>query len=338
MKALLNFLLSFIRFFFNLGEMGSFQIDTAFVEGFKNNIYILSQQTMPRLFNHSRMESQSSEDDSYERIGVSEANTVIDRHGDTPINNTPHSRRRVSLQDADWGDLIDNLDRVRLLIRPDDAYVKTAVMALNRRKDDIFIAAALGIARAGKQGTINIPLPIEQKIVAVADDGSGASRFNLYTLTLMQEKFDSADIDEADMMKRYFAWSGKVKQQLLNDTKATSSDFATVKALVNGQIMTFMGFDFKRSERLPLTSAATNFNPVTGEVLASGGSVLAAGARRCFAWVEDGMISATGLDLFVDIGPRRDKRMSTQIYAQHSVGAVRMEEVKVCEVIVDESL
>ena len=234
--------------------------------------------------------------------------------------------------------MIDNLDRVRLLIRPDDAYVKTAVMALNRRKDDIFIAAALGIARAGKQGTINIPLPIEQKIVAVADDGSGASRFNLYTLTLMQEKFDSADIDEADMMKRYFAWSGKVKQQLLNDTKATSSDFATVKALVNGQIMTFMGFDFKRSERLPLTSAATNFNPVTGEVLASGGSVLAAGARRCFAWVEDGMISATGLDLFVDIGPRRDKRMSTQIYAQHSVGAVRMEEVKVCEVIVDESL
>jgi len=334
---LLMILCAFGRFFnlFN-NEVGSFQVDTAFVEGFKNNIYMLSQQKSARVFGRSRNESQASETDFYERIGDSDANDVTDRHGDTPINNTPHSRRAVTLEDADWGDLIDKLDRVRLLIRPDDAYVKTAVMALNRKKDDVFIAAALGIARAGKKGEISVSLPDTRKIVAVDDAGGGSSRFNVFTLTNMLEKFESEDVDE-DLTK-YFAWSSKVKQQLLNDTKATSSDFATVKALVQGQINEYMSFNFIRTQRLPVTAAATDYVAASGQVLVGGGSVLAAGARRCVAWVEDGMISSTGLDLFADIGPRRDKRMSTQIYVLHSVGAVRVEEEKVLEVLVDETL
>lgn len=335
---LIMWLLSFAKFFNSIGtsEAGSFQVDTAFIEGFKNNIYILSQQRAPRLFNVSRRESQASETDFYERIGSSDANDVLDRHGDTPINNTPHSRRAVDLQDADWGDLIDKLDRVRLLIRPDDAYVQTAVMALNRKKDDVFIVAALGIARAGKKATVSVALPDAQKIVVVDDAGGGSSRMNVFTLTLLQEKFDEADI--AEDIPRHIAWSSKAKQHLLNETKATSSDFASVKALVSGQINSFMGFMFHRSQLLPVTAAITNYDAPDGQVDAGGGSALAAGARRCFAWVEDGMISATGVDLFADIGPRRDKRMSTQVYVQHSVGSVRLEEEKVVEFLLDETL
>lgn len=331
MRAIINLIFSLF-----LNERGTFQITTAFVEGFKQNIYILSQQKVPRLFNKSRKESQNSETDFYERIGSTDANDVLDRHGDTPINNSPHSRRAVDLQDADWGDLIDKLDRVRLLIRPDDAYVQIAVMALNRKKDDVFIAAALGNARAGKTGSTLVALPNSRKLVAVNDDkATGASGMNLYTLTLMLEKFEEEEVDPE--MPKYFAWSAAVKRQLLNETKATSSDYATVKALVNGQIDAFMGFQFIHSERLPVTSAVTTYTKSDGTVGAGAGS-LSAGARRCIAWVEDGMISATGLDLFADIGPRRDKRMSTQVFVLHSVGAVRLEEAKVLEVLVDESL
>ena len=314
----------------------SFQITTAFVEGFKNNIYMLSQQKNARLFNKSRKESQRSDTDYYEIIGETEANDVLDRHGDTPINNSPHTRRAVSLQDADWGDMIDKLDRVRLLIRPDDAYVKIAVAAMNRKKDDIFIAAALGIARSGRTGSTNVALPNAQKLVSVDEDGTtGSAPFSVYTLTLMLQKFEEADIDEDS--KLYFAWSAAAKRQLLNQTKATSSDYTTVQALVKGQINSFMGFEFIRTQRLPVTAAATTYT-VAGGAVGSGSGTLAAGARRCVAWVEDGMISATGIDLFAKMSERDDKRYSTQIYVNHSVGAVRMEEVKVIEVLVDESL
>lgn len=323
-------------FYLLSNQMGSFSIPENFVEGFSETIYMLSQQKTPRLFGLSRVESQASEVDSYERISPTESNDILDRHGDTPLNNTPHSRRQVVLEDADWADLIDRKDDIRLLIDPTNAYTLNGNAALNRKKDDIFIAAALGIARAGKKGTISVSLPDSQKIVAVDDAGGGSSKFNVFTLTLMSAKFDAADVDE-DITK-YFAWSGKAKQQLLNDTKATSSDFASVKALVEGNINEFMGFLFRRSERLPVTSAATNYDAPDGQVDSGGGSVLAAGARRCVAWAEDGMISSIGEELFVDVGIRRDKRMSKQIYLCHSVGAVRMEEEKILEVLIDETL
>lgn len=247
-----------------INQIGSFSIPENFVEGFSETIYMLSQQKTPRLFGKSRVESQSAETDNYERLAPTEANDVLDRHGDTKLANSPHSRRSVILEDADWADLIDRKDDLRLLIDPTNAYTMNANMALNRKKDDVFIAAALGISRAGKKGTISVTLPDSQKLVAIADDGTGAARFNVFTLTLMLEKFEDADIDE-DTTK-YFAWSSKVKQQLLQDTKATSSDFATVKALVNGQINEFMGFNFIRSQRLPVTSAATSYTLATGEV------------------------------------------------------------------------
>ena len=334
LHTLLHMLWSFIYFLRN--EKGSDQIDEAFVEGFKDTIYLVTQQKNTKLFNRSRQETQSVETDFYERIGDTEAEDIIERHGDTPIMNTPHSRRGCDLQDADWGDMIDKLDRVRLLIRPDDAYVQTAVMAMNRKKDDVFIAAILGNARTGRRGTVNVALPNTQKLVTVDEDGvTGSSRFNVYTLTLAQYIFDENDVDED--IKRYWAWSPKAKQNLLNETQATSSEFASVKALVKGDIKEFMGFEFILTTRLPVTAAATTYTKADGTVGAGAGT-LAAGARRMVTWAEDGMISATAVDLQADIGPRRDKKMSTQIYVCHSVGGVRMEEEKVLEVLLDETL
>jgi len=44
------------------------------------------------------------------------------------------------------------------------------------------------------------------------------------------------------------------------------------------------------------------------------------------------MLCAVGADIAVDIGPRRDKRNSTQVYCSASFGATRMEEGKVLEI------
>lgn len=308
----------------------SFSITTAFVEGFKNNIHMLAQQKTARLFGKSRNEQQASKTDYYERIGVVDANDVVERHGDTPINNAPHTRRAVTLSDHDWGDLIDRLDRVRLLINPDDAYVRIAVAALNRKADDVFIAAALGSARSGEDGETLVSLPSAQKVVSTNSAGTALAPLNVKTLRKVMRKFDEAEVEEDE--RRYFAFNAAQKEALLGETEITSADFNTVRALVMGEINTFLGFEFVRSERLPVTAAANTSASFSDGTVDGGSDTIPAGSNRLVAWTEMGMLSSTGMDIFVDVGPRRDKKMSTQVYVQQSKGSVRMEEERVVEI------
>lgn len=310
------------------------QVPVAYVEGYRNAIYMESQQKIAKLFGKSRVESQNSKREFYERIGQVELTEVTTRHGDTPLYETPHSRRAVDLVDADYADLVDTLDRVRMLINPTDSYVQAAVAAVNRRKDRVFIAAALGSAKAGEEGDTLVALPNTQKVAAT--DGTNPTGLNALTITRVLEKFNVNDVD-ADEVK-YFAIGSKEVTHLLNDEKTTNAEYATVKALANGKIETFAGFSFVMSNLLPVTAAATTFSLTDGSV-GSGAGTMPIGARRCFAWAPSGMISAEGaggMGLSVSIDKRPDKRNSYQVYVVSCVGAARLEEVKVVEVLVKE--
>jgi len=312
----------------------SFEITTAFVEGYKSNIIMLSQQMDSRLFSKARQESQNSKADFYERIGAVDAVEITGRHGDTPIMNTPHSRRMVTLTDAEYGDMIDSMDRVRLLINPDDAYVRAAVVAMNRYKDDKFIAAILGNAYAGESGSTAVALPSAQKVAAHDGTTTTGVNLNVQTLRAVAKKFDGNDIDEMDM--KYFAFTSSQKESLLAEEEVTSSDYAAIKALVSGQIDTFMGFKFVRSERLVRSATDVTYTVTNGVTGAGTGTITAANSRRCFAWVDNGMLSATGKDTLVKVQERADKRFGTQIYCALSVGCTRLEDEKVVEVICSE--
>lgn len=306
------------------------QISTAFIETFRSNIIMLSQQKGSRFQGKVRMETQAAKTDYYERVGSVDAQEITTRHGDTPILNTPHTRRALTLVDAEYGDMIDEMDRVRLLIRPDDAYVKAAVWALGRKKDDQVIAAALGNAYGGVSGSTATALPSTQKVAC--HDGSTTTGVNLNVRTLRKvaEKFDSNDIDPD--IPKYFAYTSSQKQSLLAETEVTSSDYNTIRALVAGEIDTFMGFKFIRTERLVRSSTDITYNVSTGVVGSGTGTITAANSRRCFAWVEDGLVMAIGKETAAKIAERADKRFGTQVYVRQSVGATRLEEVKVVEV------
>ena len=73
----------------------------------------------------------------------------VSRHSDTPQIDTPHSRRRVSMSDYEWADLIDQQDRVRTLIDP-TSLCFAAAYAMGRSMDDEIIAAVSGNALVEK--------------------------------------------------------------------------------------------------------------------------------------------------------------------------------------------
>ena len=295
----------------------SLQVDTAYVNQYRNNISLLVQQKGSRLRPFVRVEPQNAEFEFYDRIGATEAVEITGRHQDTPLISTPHDRRRVSLRDYDWADLIDRQDRLRMLIDPTSAYALNAVFAMGRKMDDAIIGAAFTQAFTGKTG--QTPVSFNNNNVVDKDyveSGAAAnSNLTIGKLRRAKEILDSYDNDPDE--PRIMTVTANSLHALLAKTEVTNSDYNTVKALVEGKVDTFLGFRFVRTQRLETDSN---------------------GYRRHIAWVQSKLLLAVSQDPQVDVGPRRDKRNSVQVYVSMGIGATRMEEEGVVEVKVDESV
>lgn len=295
----------------------SFQVDTALVKSYHATIQILSQQRGSRLAPFVRRETQNSKDDFYDRIDATSAVEVTSRHADTPLISTPHDRRKVSLRDFDWADLIDKKDRIRMLADPTSPYTINAVNALGRAKDTVLIEAAFGTAYSGETGATSVTFPSTQEVaVDYAEGATTASNLTVGKLRKAASIIKSNEaVEDGEMMVAAVAQSQI--DSLLRTTEVTSSDYNTVKALVAGTVDTFMGFRFVRTQLLPIDGS---------------------NIRSCIFFAMSGLLLSTGLEVTTDVGPRRDKRNSVQVYVCGSFGATRMEEKKVVRVKCDEDL
>lgn len=295
----------------------SFQVDTALVQSYRANIEIKFQQMGSRLRPYCRQESQNAEFDFYDRIGPTDAIEVTNRHGDTPLVSTPHDRRRVALRDFDWADLIDRKDRLRMLADPASSYTTNAVYALGRKMDDVIIEASVGTAYTGKTGATTVAFPASQQVAVNYVESGTAANSNL-TIGKLRRVRTILGLNEAIMEGEQCVAviSPAQIQSLLRTTEVTNSDYNTVKALVAGEIDTFMGFKFIMSNRLSVASSV----------------------RSCLFWAKQGMLLAVASEIIVDVGPRRDKRNSIQIYVSASFGSSRMWEEKVVTVACDETI
>jgi hypothetical protein len=309
----------------------SIEITEAFVDEFHSNVVHLSQQKGSKFQNHVRKETQGGESDFFDRIGSVDAQQKVGRHADTTYMNTPHSRRKVTTVPYFFADLVDKEDKVRVLNSPESEYLIAALYALGRGKDDEIIAAALGSAYGGDRGQTEVVLPDSQKLAAFDGSTTTGVGLNVKTLRQVNFKFDNNEVDED--MEKMFAINSYAKLSLLAQTEITSADYNSVKALVDGKVDSFMGFKFISSERLPRSASNITYTVTNGTVGAGTGTITAANSRRGFAWVKDGLLLSTAEEIMTKIEQLPTKHYSTQVYARMNIGATRMEEVKVVEVI-----
>lgn len=306
------------------------QVTTAFVQQFRSNVQHLSQQKGSRLRMGVRNETQVGKSEFFDQLGATAAVKKSGRHTPTPRVDSQHARRRVTLNDYEWADLIDKQDKIRMLIDPTSEYAQAAAWALGRSQDDEIIAAALGVAYTDETGSTQVNLGTGNRVAAVA----GAAHSNLNVNALIETKFvlDQADVDPDE--ERYFAINASGIASLLQQTQVTSHDYNSVKALVEGKIDTFMGFKFIRIERLLATANAFTFDTTTG-LYNSGGTAVSLGStiKSCFAWAKSGLLLSSGMEISGRIDERPDMSYATQVYACGSFGATRMEEAKVVEII-----
>ena len=286
----------------------SSQITTAFVQQYSANIQMLSQQMGSLLRDKVRVESVVGKNAFFDQVGKVTAQLKTSRHSDTPQIDTPHSRRRVSLADYEFADLIDQQDKVRLLIDPTSSYAQAAAMAMGRAMDDVIIAAATGTAYTGETGAGTES--VQTAIAASVGTGTG---LNLLKLTTAKRLLDDADVDPS--IPRHIIVGPEQLQNLLAVEQVTSSDYNTVKALVQGEIDSYLGFKFTVSNRL-----AKSGND-----------------RTCIVYAEDGITLGIGKDISARIDERADKSYATQVYYCQSIGATRMEQAKVVPITCTEA-
>tara|TARA_R100000656_G_scaffold124575_1_gene103092 strand:+ start:727 stop:1587 length:861 start_codon:yes stop_codon:yes gene_type:complete len=285
----------------------SVNVTTSFVEQYSANVQMLSQQMGSVLRGAVDVESIKGKNAFFEQIGSVTAQVRTSRHGATPQIDTPHSRRRLNTATYEWADLIDDADKIRMLIDPTSSYAKAAAAAMGRAMDDVIIAAALGTAYTGVAGGTSTALPSGQKIV------HGSAGLTVAKLLSAKKILDENDVDPS--IKRYCVVSPEQVEDLLNTTEVKSSDYNTVKALAQGDLNSFLGFTFLTSNRL--TEDATP-------------------DRQVIAFAADGIKLGIGKDITAKISERDDKSYSTQVYYSMDLGATRMEEEKVVEIACEE--
>jgi len=270
---------------------------------FAKNVDLLAQQKYNRLLPAVRVETVEGEKAFFDQIGITAARTRSTRHSDTPLMNTPHKRRMVTLADYDWADLLDAEDLRKSSTDPTTAYADAAAAAISRATDQVIIDAATAEARTGKDGETATPYLSANVVgVTVGNGGAGDVGLNVEKLRVAKEILDAAEAEEDD---RYCIVNAKQLRNLLAETETTSADYNTVRTLVNGELNSFLGFKFLRSERLGTDDA---------------------GDHKVLFWQKRGMLFAQAGADKSKITERDDKNFATQVFYSRTMGATRMQE------------
>ena len=217
----------------------SFNITTAFVQNYQSTVTMLLQQRGSKLRDAVTVGSYVGKAArAVDQIGPVTAQKVVGRHADTPMISTPHDARWIYPKDYEWADLIDDLDKLRMIADPSSAYAQNGAYALGRAIDDEIIGAFFGVAKTGETGAVSTAFPTSTSTNVVGvDTGGTASGLNVEKLRKAKKMLMAAQVDlDADPI--FCAITAQQHDDLLNELQVVSLDYNTRPVLVDGMIRT----------------------------------------------------------------------------------------------------
>jgi hypothetical protein len=295
------------------------QLPDHFQTDFGDNWDHLLQQKESRLENKVRRATVKGKERTFSQLGKSKMRLITTRNGKTIASDTPMAKRWLRPKGYDEVTYIDQFDHIALgeLPAPESEHVTSHAMAAKRTMDEVIIAGLEGTAYIGIDGTTAVDLGSGQK-VAVDYVASGSTANSGLTLAKLTRAKYILDKNEVDADGRYFVHSAKQLQDLLNNVvEVKSSDYVNVKALVDGTVTRFLGFEFVMTELLTLDTTTD--------------------VRTCIAYQKDGIALGIGMEKSVKIDIRADLNHTIQIRTVLMIGATRLEEERVVLVYTDES-
>ena len=251
-----------------------------------------------------------------DQIGKWEMSSKTEVNPDTPQNDPNLSRTRVDI--ATYNDA-RMLDRSLSLQEFSDPMSQTSICiasSVGIQMDKIIYQALGGTAYRGETGANTVTFPAG-KTVAVDFESSGTNTG--LTTAKIRRAAKLMNAQGVPAYDRTFVCSATGLEQLLGSTTVTSSDYNSVKALVSGELDTWMGFKFVV---LPDGIINVDSNNIADY----------------FAFQKTGICFGMLEELFLRVEERADKSYSKQVYYEINGGAGRLEEAKVIKVKADESV
>ena len=295
------------------------QLPEHYQTDFADNWEHLVQQKESRLEGKCQRVTVKGKERTFSQLGKSRMRLITTRNGKTVPSDTEMAKRWLRPKGYDEVTYIDEFDKVALgeLPTPESEHVTAHAMAAKRTMDQVLIDALEGTSYIGEDGTDAVDLGNGQK-VAVNYVQSGSAVNSGLTLAKMARMKFILDKNEVEQEGRYFIHTAKQLNDLLvNVIEIKSSDYNNVKALVDGQVNKFMGFEFVMTELLTL--------------------VVATDVRTCIAYQKDGVALGIGVEKSAKISIRDDLNETIQIRTKMMIGATRKEEERVVLVYCDES-
>lgn len=241
-------------------------------------------------------------------------------------SDVPMYSRWLRVRPYDKTTWVDQFDPILLgnLPNPDSAVAKNHAIAAARQKDIILLNALLGTNYTGAQGTVATTLPttggvlnVGQVLPVTYGSGGANSGLQLAKLTATSYLMDKADISESG---RVFAYTARELNNLITNVDQVNSVlYNDVRALRDGRIRDFMGFEFKRLELVPFVAGSTTI-------------------RSCVAWQKDLLFMGLGQDVQTKMDILPTQSQAVQIYTCLLLDATRVTEQGVVQVNCDESV
>lgn len=184
-----------------------------------------------------------------------------------------HSKPTATLSDWEFPEYTDIYKDAEVNFDEVEQLAQTIAKAGQRRKDQLIIDAMAA-------GTFNATLTDGQGLLVDTNVGGAATGLNVAKLRAVKKMFVAREADEMI----YIAIDSEGLDDLLGNTEITSADYNSVKALVQGEVDTFLGMKF-----IVIGNRAEGGLNKTGSI------------QDAYAWTASSVGCAVGIDLETNV-------------------------------------
>lgn len=236
----------------------------------------------------------------FPKLGAGLATRRVKQTDVVPMN-LQHTNATATLEDWNAAEYTDVFDDAKTNISERQELADSIAKAISRREDQLIIDA----------------LEATSTTLTVASSVGGANTdLNVDKLRRASRLLGDNGVGEDEEITYVGSYVGR--EALLGETETTSADYNTVRALVNGDINSFMGMMFKW--------IATR---------AEGGLDLTGGDRTTFAYAKSAIGHAVGMDQRMEVNyiPTKTSWLANMLF---SAGSIEIDAGGVVEVTCDE--
>jgi hypothetical protein len=187
-------------------------------------------------------------------IGAIQMKAPTGRFAPIQRQDVDFTRRWVLPVDREAFQLIDNFDKLKVLMDPTSQYSDVAAAAVAREWDDRIIAAAFATAQIGDTTGVGLTTETFSTTswqIAATFGSSAGSGLTVAKMIESKRVMRKAQV-EVDTEPLTWVTNSQGESDLLNQVQVVSTEFsgADRPTLVEGKVTRFMGFDIIYSERL----------------------------------------------------------------------------------------